>query len=528
MATCQSTMKMHPRKAGTHYYETQFGPRVSCNSQVYDKTVNNTCYALRRLLGKRKPLIPGHCDSLYANQAINLTDPEMVETFKHYSTQIGTLTVEYSTALQEQEEHYADPHTKRSARINAFTNAYNEGRLLYNHSCGVGRSSDFVELSMKIETAKDGKIPRGVVDIGLNASLIVFRAAQILKQAVADTTFSVNGVNIHFVKTSSYADLKRGFDLMWRPTARITMLVFSDDVTMVHVDPTGAITYYDLDISSCDKSHSQHLFNLVRVMTPEHLKVDMELALEQLRQPLRVRNPTKRREYFELVPRWETLYSGSVLTTIVNVVAGFACGVNYSKLQTISTTTLQQASNAAGYDMTITPHKKFEKVQFLKHSPAKDKTGEWQPALNLGVLLRASGHVKGDLPGRGSVRDRALAQHGAQLLCSYPNTHFPLINTARQRHTYTTEEAMAIALKTVKSDPTGWPHLEFTDDAILERYDLTALSAHGIRAFFLHATYQHVLASPDLEHVLHTDYGMRHNNLLRASPPYNYTYPKPT
>jgi len=520
-------MKQHPRKVGNHTYETQFGPRVSCNSQVYERSVNNTCYALRRLLGKRKPLIPGHCDSLYANQATFMTDPSLVETFSNYSTLIGTLTTEYTTALQEQQEHYADPHEKRAARINAFRNAYNEGMILHSHSCGVGRSCDHVDLSVKVETAKDGKIPRGVVDIGLNASLVVFRLALMLKEAVAATVFTLPGLEVHFIKTSSYADLKKGFDIMWKPTQRITMLVFSDDVAMVHVGDGGEITYYDLDISSCDKSHTQHLFNMVRVMTPPPLRADLELAMEQLRQPLRVRNPTDRREYFELIPLWETLYSGSVLTTIVNVVAGFACGVSYSRLTTINAATLHRASNQAGYDMTITPHKKFQKVQFLKHSPALDTSNQWQPALNMGVLLRASGHVKGDLPGIGPIRERALAQHAAQLSCSYPNSHFPLITEARRRHAVTTEAAMKVALKQAKSDPVGWPRLTFTDQAILERYDLTLEQAHGVQLFFNHASYQHVVATPDLDAILHQDYGMRCNPLLNPSPPYYHTHQPP-
>lgn len=527
MATCQLTWIEHHMKKRNEYYETQYGPRVSCNSLVYRKSPNNIAYALRRLLGVRKPLIPGLCGLLYANQAAYFSTPHIQNIFREYGHTLSHLTTEYSHALLEQEEHYADPHDKRAARINAFQQAYDQGLIQYHHSCQVGRSSSFVEMSLKIETAKDGKIPRGVVDIGLNASLIVFRMAHILKHAVADTTFQLPGMDVFFVPDSSYAALKAGFDRMWTPTAALTLLVFSDDVAMVHHDGAHT-TYYDMDISSCDKSHSAALFNLLRVVTPEHMKQDMELALEQLRQPLRVRNPTCRQEYIELEPICEVLYSGSVLTTITNVIAVFTCAVAISALPAITVGSLEAACQTAGYIMTVTPHQKFQKVQFLKHSPVLDQDGVWQPALNLGVLLRAAGHVKGDLPGKGDLEARALAQHAAQLRCSYPNSHFPLIETARARFPSFNPENMRLARASAKSDPDGWPHLHFTDEAILERYDLTPSDAPGVRLFFEHATFENVVSTPDLSHILTIDYGMTSNNLLTPTVPYHITHTPPT
>lgn len=41
MTTCQLTWIEHHMKKRNEYYETQYGPRVSCNSLVYRKSPNN-------------------------------------------------------------------------------------------------------------------------------------------------------------------------------------------------------------------------------------------------------------------------------------------------------------------------------------------------------------------------------------------------------------------------------------------------------------------------------------------------------
>jgi len=159
------------------------------------------------------------------------------------------------------------------------------------------------------------------------------------------------------------------------------------------------------------------------------------MLIDQLRLPIRVYDLGQRKAYVELenIDNDPTLYSGSTVTTSVNNFASLMIGHAISESNAETPEEIIAAARSVGYIITLERCELIEDIQFLKHSPVLDDTGEWRPLLNIGVLLRLSGTCTGDLPGsknqslgsRGSTFQRALLQ-GA-----FPRSSFPLIDNMK-------------------------------------------------------------------------------------------------
>lgn len=237
-------------------YYTQTGPSVGIAMQVYGPTHQNITLALHRLLCVRVPGTPGLCATLYADQSRWLQHPDLVSRMNEWRNRLCTLTTEYAGALREEELHYADPHPKRLPRIHAYLSAQAQGGINNVHQRCFRRR---VEGKLKVEVARWGKIPRLVIDLRVPASLLGFRLAWHLKHAIAKSPVVDEHMWIEFIPSASYPDLTRAFQLLHKPPRPYTMVCFSDDAALVITTPQGR-TYYDMDISSCDKSHAVTCF----------------------------------------------------------------------------------------------------------------------------------------------------------------------------------------------------------------------------------------------------------------------------
>ena len=158
-------------------------------------------------------------------------------------------------------------------------------------------------------------------------------------------------------------------------------------------------------------------------------------------------------------------------------------------------------------------------MQFLKHSPVFDVDGKIRAVLNIGVLLRASGVSKGDLPGRGDLRLRAQAFQGALLQGMYPRMHTPMIDNMKGACLPPTAAATAAVQKMLEhktAHEDADEHYTIDTHQLLKRYRLTPLQEHTLTDVFGKMTYGQHLCDSAVDAVLNLDYGLRCQPLVGA------------
>ena len=336
--------------------------------------------------------------------------------------------VEYLGAEEEAHNHYDDPHAKRELRIQAMDELRASGD--YYTKCWTVRKPKSV--LKKNEWAKHSKLPRAIVDLGVPSSLAGFRTTEYFKKAMATEPIYYKGGMIDFCKAPTFEKLKYVFAELIRPTHRFYFVYFSDD-SCVAINVGGRILRANLDISSCDASHTRHLFRALHHITPDIAKPDVDNLIAQCEAKLSVQSTggMYKATYGFTEPR---LYSGSTLTTTINNLANIAIALSIANLEHITPETIVGAAAKVGYIITFDECQDWHQLQFLKNSPVRDsRDGAIVPALNVGVVLRLSGTCKGDLPGRGDIKRRAADFQASLLQGAIPRVHTPFTDLLKSR-----------------------------------------------------------------------------------------------
>lgn len=499
------------------------------NAAMYTNNVRNYSLALHRSFNSRPDPITGNASYPYEawlQRQQRRNAPRHTHWFHLIRRYIACL--EYTTALEMEALHYADPCPKRLQRIHAyFEGLRKEGNHLMHRLRGAPPS---VVANLKMEIAKYMKVARIVCDLGVGATLVTAWLASALKVALSEHTWVFGDIELMFVPSAAYSNMKRAFDLILTPVKRYTMIVYSDDAVLA-VNHGTHVEWIDIDISSCDKSHTPAIFALLRAMCPERMSVDLEIALQQLRAPLKIVNPSNKREKFYATPLSEMLYSGSTLTTIVNTVAVFTIGLQIMTTAATTHRAITQAATQVGYIITAENRPKPASIQFLKHSPIIDTSGVYQPLLNYGVYLRAQGRCLRDLPGsaRTPLVERARAHAASIAHCMFTNAHFPLIELARRTLGHPSPDAWKVYAQVCPQraidTQEGWPTLHFTDQSVLDRYDLLACGCPDV---YMHATagVYTMTTGPAISHILTVDYGLTNNPTLGGQVAANLVSPR--
>jgi len=505
------TLRAHPTQRLPLPYVTKYGG-TSVSTVTYRPCLHNISMALHRVFCAREPALPGYCAQLYWNQGITavLYHP----MFKQYAARIAA-HFPLNNSFVEEVLHYADPHPKRRLRIRGHLEALRQAL----HTPGPRVVRGRVVAQLKVEQAKGGKKPRLTVDIGVMGSLVGAWLAKRMKSRMAEEPFRYGKTTMYFIPDASYQSLKRGFEILYNPHTDYALLLFSDDAALAIRSPDGVV-WYDIDISSCDKSHTVQIFRILSIITPPSHRHELAWLIAQLTTKLQIRHPNRnRRERLYATPREATLYSGSVLTTLVNNVAVMLIGLAIEAHGAHDVQGIVRAAESVGYIVTVKEHHRFEQVQFLKHSPARDTRGEWQPLLNLGVFARACGRVNGELPmwPGATLRERAEAQQGALLKCMWPNTHFPALTRARAKwNTSRAQNEERVRAEHYRVYD-GWPELHFTDASVLRRYGLDPSQASDyFQLLSLPPFYQ--ITGPAINLVLQADYELSNNQTQLGRP----------
>jgi len=495
-------------------YITRFGPCLDTNGIRYARSDLNQRYGMRRISGIRKPEIEGLDQELRDNQAVYIADQQ--EFIDYLREKYSPHFSDYLGAEEEMYRHYDDPHDKRALRIQAHDEMIEEGVCCQYHHIWL---RDVLWKIKPEEWAKYGKKPRCICDLGVSASLRGFILTSLLKHAQNDEVIEYEGGQFAFCKSPDPFELKKHFELLRNPPGRFYFLYFSDDSCLAIRDKKGDVQWFNLDISSCDASHTKHLFDTLRDLMPtDSSRHDMKALIKQCKAVLRVVSYANKDNKIKLRPVEELLMTGSTLTTAINNLANLFIGLSIvHEFDAVGVGEVNRGMVAsaakAGYILTgCSAVEYFEDVQFLKHSPVQDERGEWHPMLNLGVLYRASGTSKGDVPGKKTVslETRCRDFQRSLLQGAYPYLTFDILQCMRKE----SGDGKCYAVKEfdwkVTDNAKDYPHTYIPPESIIRRYrlewteylELLEMATYGYGWFFNNTGASKVLTKDyDLETV---------------------------
>jgi len=496
-------------------YRTNFGPCAAHTGVILCKCDACTGTGLRRVTALPWPDEEGKAYTYRSNQTIFLYGHVNVHSdiAKLYHPYFDG----YTNAEEEAALHHADPHEKKALRIEAWAALNSAGYRLETRHQRLWLEKVKYKLKTN-EIAKLAKYARMIGDLGCAASLQGFVLTARLKEAQSTERIYIYGGTIETVKKPSQSKLREVFKQLIAPKGRFYYVIFSDDACY-SVRHNGKVYTFNIDISKCDASHGATLFSAFTRLFPARCTEDAAVLVDQCRLPIQIDSSETRKRKAVLTPIEPTLYSGSTITTVLNNFASLNIALSVAETGVYDATGIMAAAKAAGYHVTTETCARYVDIQFLKHSPVRDINGAIQPVLNLGVLLRSSGTCRGDLPGRGPLRDRAKAFQQALLQGAYPLVHFPLIDAMKSSATSSNfltgtklrEAARKEAAKVFryKVDTEGeTEHLYFTASAVYERYSLTVDQQAELDYVFGGAGYRHHYASSGTAAIYEKDYGI--------------------
>jgi hypothetical protein len=428
---------------------------------------------------------------------------------------------EFTNAIEEARLHYGDTHVKRLLRIQSWNEIMDNG-LLYDDIWNL--PGKYALYKVKIfEVAKPDKTIRCIGDLGCPASLQGFRIAGILKQAMFGQPIAINGGTIEFCKEPSAEALVDVFERLINPPGRFVFVYFSDDSCLAVRTKGGKVLRFNVDISSCDASHTSFLFDAYVSIHPKRLRSDARRLVNQCEQPITVVDLYNKKRKVTMKPRGPRLYSGSTITTAINNLACQLIGLSVSQMEINCKEDVIHAAAEAGYIVTCDDCSDWHEIQFLKHSPVYDKNHKIRALLNLGVLLRMSGTAKGDFIGfKGeSMESRVNRQQKSLLQGAYPRAHTLLIDSLKrnceggqdngvgsklqERVQQATDAQLAYKLVSYDSD------VEFfvNSDEVYARYGLTDLEILQMDSDFASCGYGDHYSSSATNKIYLKDYGLQ-------------------
>lgn len=359
-----------------------------------------------------------------------------------------------------------------------------------------------VTAKVKIEVAKFMKNARVYVDMTTPQSLMGGWLINPLKDAMREV--DLGWCLFVFAKTTDEISMQSCFNALRDNEHRPVCVYHSDDAVM-QLPCSDGVFRFNLDISACDRSNLRPIFEYLLSFIPEGpWKFLYERMVQGCELPLIVPNPSTNGEYIKAVPCGPFEYSGCNLTTVLNNAAllaiaasifhGFRRHMTKDEVRNL----VPQRAKSVGYVVTINPCHHVEQVQFLKYSPSDPIN--WYPVRNLGCILRAVGHYDGDLPGRGSLEQRAI-QHISQVVTGITSGYIdPLANILRRR--FSSNNGKSNKYQWIVNDyckVVGVSH-------IIKRYSLEEFEVQLLRDLIEECQIGDYVTSPVLDKIFKVDY----------------------
>lgn len=489
-------------------YRTHFGWNFAHNGVIYGDSMDNLDYAMRRLFGCRNPEELDDENQIYFTELGYRANQEWFLQ-RHGAAMIKALRfslgqkwyeddkIAHAIALMFRE------HDKRKLRIDAVEELHNKGNLVDKHW------TLSIQWKMKLdEIAKPGKYPRVIADLGVVASLECAQWAETSKYYIGSNRIIVDNWCFMFCLNPD-PDLVIEYMLeVWYNPRRYKgiLVVFSDDGILGCYEE-GVWRCYNTDISTCDASHTPFLFDFLFELldAPERVRADY---LRQMLSIIRIQdnNDKSNKKKAFIKPTEPYLQSGSTITTLVNTIAQYV--MFYSMV--VDSIDFVRASRNAGYIVTLEPCEQIEDLQFLKMSPTLGVDNSYHACLNLGVILRASGTCRGDLPGKKTETpiDRARKFQTQLMSGLLSRIDHPILNTlaplgiCRDEQSITIARAMSNAVQ-----PLGSIHKY--DHRIYNRYRLTSDEITQLEYLIALSTEGSCIYHKSITKILERDYGLK-------------------
>lgn len=438
----------------------------------------------------------------------------------------------------EAELHVSDPHPKKVPREEAMAEIKNLGLDGHKIWTDPGRRTVAAKFK-KDEWAKPGKAGRAIIDVGINASLQGFRLAMRLKAIQSIPMNLVHGTSV-FCKEASTKTVAKHFENALNPTKTYYYTYSSDDGMFSVKTRRLGVQPFNLDISACDQSQLQ-TYQLAYNLTPPCFHKDIDCLVEQCKQPIQIRSRTKKRDKKVIVqfvnpdgtPAFRE-FSGSVFfTTPNNNLAQMliTCELDeqpWDEAESIDDLKrmIRDAYYRAGFLVSIEHCDDFHKLQFLKMSPVIDTQKRLRALLNPGVLMRASGVCRGDLPGRGPLIKRAEAFQQSLLTGMYSRVNFNLIAAMRDRVKHAkptkkiTDTINNLLLHKAHHDD---EQFEVSDTEVYARYELSDAEIAELNHCGRNAGYGTRIHSKAAAKIIKADYGYGHKKTPEGI---DHSYPR--
>jgi len=401
----------------SNIYRTYYGYAVAHSGVILDKNESNTSEAIGRLTALRDISPTEHIDPDLIRLHMLETEAlyrNMQEEFIHsHSADIESFI--WRDAPERPPDHDCTleglvrelleiKHKKQQMRIDGHKTIHEEGMAYLANWC------TRAEAKMKPdEFAKAKKFGRMIIDLGVAASLQGGMYAAYAKHMLGREL--VQGRSLYIFLAEATDELITHYLLMmYYGDCRYSdiFLVFSDDAC--YAIRRGDSTFLgNLDIATCDASHTPAMLEMcLRVLK---FPPDVAQALRlQMMSHMRVyarKDKGQKPSRVMIKPRSMHLPSGITITTLVNCVAMLCIFWSVINSDIKSEDDIIGAAARVGYKLTLEAVSIPEDYQFLKRSLSRDIAGDYHVTLNLGVIFRASGVCRGDLPGRGCHMKRA-------------------------------------------------------------------------------------------------------------------------
>lgn len=382
---------------------------------------------LYRLSAAREESLLRHA-SLFQNQSIATTLP----AYKLLIQELRDVVLSGRTDVMEYTAAYATDPTRPKFKLYSRTwDLIIQTGLIVSLIWMIGRdrisqalaiAKEGCSCKFKNEWAKFGKFGRNVVDLGTPAAIQCGACAQIFMGALK--AVSVNHQDLWtYVADGSLLSMSVGARRVWETNC--FHMMFKGDDGCVGIFTTDGIKVFDIDIKGADGSAGPTIFTtFLDTFSGTSWATLAYAAVKQCSCPITITNP-----YYnwimEFTPTIPILYSGSVLTVIINNLGSLLiCYHIQSQLINLgryptpaeSEKLIIASAESAGYLVTMKPAPYPEIMQFLKYSFTSD---QYLPFLNLAVIFRAIGSCDGLAPEHPLGAQYGMIERDSQVMTGF-------------------------------------------------------------------------------------------------------------
>lgn len=372
-------------------------------------------------------------------------------------------------------------------------------------------------LKMKpLELGKYKKPGRIIADAGINASLAglvpLKENKKVLARGENPYGWKLGNVNVAYVPSANLDELTEMYRKMY--------LCSEPSVAVSGDDSWGAIpcldghVYFKLDLNQCDTTILTPTFEVGKLHFPESRKKEVRSLYKQTTSPALIRRQPG--GFYRLKPIEPYLYSGWAGTSKTGTDASFILysymfsgWVIRSRSATIKW--FEERLLSAPYVAEAVFVNCYEKVDFLKTFPCVGVDGQWYATLCVGVLLRTLGQKSFDLPGSGSLEERAYCFNGA-LMTAFKHSGNHILYRTLAKKFMAPRMAFSVHFESYLLSEMSMLStcIELMDSSVESRYDING-GLEILSSYYEAAGFGYVLCNHFIDQILMEDYGAKPN-----------------